>query len=213
MKTSIMIVDDHTIFRQGLKSLIQKDGQFNIVAEAESARQSLKLVETCSPEIVLMDIYLGEDYGGINAARYIKEKRPDIKVVILTMYSHISLIKEALLADVDGFVVKEELFEEVKTAMEYAVEGKMYLSYPIIENIVADYTNIISSSFASNFNGKLTAREKEIMRLLKFDYSNRKIADFLNIDPKTVSNHKNAIKKKLDVYSEKGLIEIAKDLV
>jgi len=210
---TLVIVDDHPFFREGLKSLLSHHPRFRVVGEAGSAEQGLRVAKELQPDIVVMDISL-PDGSGIDVAREIRTRFPRIGVVILSMHSRIDYITKAFEAGATGYVTKDSATERFVECLETVTKGDYYMDASLSRSLVH---NLMKSArqeprIADAGYSKLTAREQEIMRLLAEGHSAKQIAENLFISPKTVENHRANIMAKLDLHSAMDLVRYAAKL-
>jgi len=207
---TILIIEDHPLFREGLKAIIARSDRFQVVAEAGTARSGMLKAAQLRPDIVIVDISL-PDRSGVQVAREIRETLDDGKVLIVSMHAKIDYIVEAFQAGAIGYVVKESAAERLLQALEAVARGEYFLDSSISEEVVQRLIGFRASSSridAADY-GRLTPREQEIMRLLADGLSAREAADRLCISPKTVENHRSNILRKLGLHSSVDLVRYA----
>lgn len=212
-KKSILIIDDHPLFREGLKAIIGRDAHFDVVGEAGNGREGLRMAKNLEPDLVLVDISL-PDQNGIQLTREIRTLLPDTRILIVSMHSKIDYIAEAFQAGATGYVVKESASERLIKGLEYVSRGDYFLDSSVSQQVVkrlmdspAKDTKIKDAAY-----GTLTPREQEVMRLLAEGHSRKEIGDKLFISPKTVENHRTNILNKLELHSTIELIRYAAKL-
>jgi len=209
-KKSVLIIDDHPLFREGLKSIIAIDRHFEVKAEAGNAREGLKMAKDIQPDVALVDISL-PDQSGMELTRQIRETIPDTKVMIVSMHSKIDYIVEAFQAGATGYVVKDSAAERLIQGLNAVTSGEYFLDSSISHEVVSRLMKSpVKEARVSDMEyGRLTPREQEIMRLLAEGLPKSKIADRLCISIKTVENHRSNIMKKLDLHSAMDLVRYA----
>ncbi|MBI5583677.1 MAG: response regulator transcription factor [Deltaproteobacteria bacterium] len=213
-KKKLLIVDDHTILREGLKALLLTSTDLEIVGEADDGRKAVHLAETLSPDLILMDLSMPR-MDGMEAVREIKKKWPDIKVLALTVHKTEEYVLMTLQAGVDGYLLKDATHQEMMTAVRSVLVGKRYLSPGISEKVIEGYLNGKQTVKTRSSWDSLTSREREVLKLIGEGYKNKGIADQLNISPKTVEKHRANLMEKLNLHNtseltayaiEKGLV-------
>ena len=209
MNIRILLADDHKIVREGIKTLLDKQPAFEVIAEAENGRTTVNMVQELSPDVVIMDIAM-PDMNGIEATRRIIEKVPTIKVIALSMHSDRRFVGEMLKAGASGYLLKECAFEELTNAIHAVFANRTYLSPEIAESVIQDYAHILSKSKKDlSVFSILTNREREVLQLLAEGKSTKEIASKLRISVKTVETYRRLIMDKLDIHSTAELTKYA----
>jgi DNA-binding NarL/FixJ family response regulator len=210
---NIIIIDDHPLFREGLKTIISRDDRFKVVGEAGSGHEGFEMVKRLKPDLVVIDISL-PDQSGIQLARDLRERLSEIKILIVSMHSKIDYIAEAFQAGATGYVVKESASERLLQGLKSVAKGDYYLdssvSHAVVENLMKSplkAAKITDADYAT-----LTPREQEVMRLLAEGLSSKAVAEKLFISPKTVENHRANIMNKLGLHSTIELVRYAAKL-
>jgi DNA-binding NarL/FixJ family response regulator len=206
----IVIVDDHPLFREGLKTIISADPGFEITAEAGTAEECLSLLKKLRPHMVTVDISL-PDRSGIDLIRDIGARFPGIRVVVVSMHSRVHYMREAFQAGAAGYVTKESAAEKLLQGLKAVSKGDYFLDTPVpLEKLVTLLKSLVSEAEAPDYRySKLTQREQEIMRMLVEGMSNKDIAEELYISRKTVENHRAHIFGKLEVNNTVELVRYA----
>lgn len=200
----ILLVDDHTIFRAGIRVLLEMQPDFKIIGEAEDGAKALTLVRELRPDVVLLDIAM-PGLDGLSAARQIKEIAPLTKIVLLTQHENKEYIQPALKIGAAGYVLKRAAADELVMAIRTVHQGKSFLDSNVTSTIIADYQE--GKDDVDKGYNQLSEREREILVILARGYSTRQIAELLKISPKTVDFHCARIMNKLGL---KGRVALAK---
>ena len=209
-KKTILIVDDHPLFREGLKSLISRYTGFEVVGEAGSGREGLRMAEELKPDLVVMDISL-PDKSGIDLTCDIRSLLSETRVMIVSMHSKINHISEAFRAGASGYVVKDSAADKLIQGLEAISRGEYYLDSSFSHKVVKKLMEFPEkeAKITDARYETLTPREQEVMRLLAEGISTKKIAERLFISPKTVENHRTSIMSKLELHGTMELIRYA----
>jgi len=206
MSIRIILVDDHKITRQGLRLLVEKQKDMQVVAEAQDGRSAVELVDKLEPDLVIMDVTM-PDLNGMEATRQILTRSPDVKVIALSMHSDSLFVTEMLKSGASGYLLKDCAFEELVRAIYSVIKGNTYLSPSISSVVVDDYLHRLSR-YASNAD-VLTNREREVLQLLAEGKSTKQIALKLYVSAKTIETHRRQIMEKLDMHSIAELTKYA----
>jgi DNA-binding NarL/FixJ family response regulator len=210
----ILIAEDHTILREGLRALLSSNPNNEIVGEAENGRDAVRLVGTLKPNLVLMDLSM-PGTNGIEAISEIKKRFPETRVLALTVHKTEEYIRETLQAGVDGYVLKDATYTELMMAIKSVVNGKIYLSPGISDRVINGYLDGNKAAGINTAWDTLTHREREVLKLVAEGHTNKHIAGYLCLSVKTVEKHRSNLMKKLDRHNastltafaiEKGLI-------
>jgi DNA-binding NarL/FixJ family response regulator len=208
MSIKILLADDHEIVRQGLRLLIEKQSDMEVVAEAKEGRTAVRLVRKLLPDVVVMDVSM-PDLNGMEAARQITREFDDVKVVALSMHWDSLFVTEMLQSGASGYLLKDCAFAELALAIRTVVAGKTYLSPSITGVVVDDYLHHLPKK--ADFSGLdvLSNREREVLQLIAEGKSTKQIALHLHISAKTVETHRQNIMNKLDIRSVAELTKYA----
>ena len=205
--TRILLVDDHNLFIEGLTALMKERPDIELVGQAKDGAEAFTQAERLKPDIILMDIAMPE-INGIKATRQILKQFPDIKIIVLSMYSNRELIIETLRAGAVGYVLKECESSELYEAIQNVVKGNYYIAKISLEIILKDYLRLLHEE-ANNTERILSEREKEILRLLAIGKNAKEIAYELRISRSTVDVHRRHIMEKTGCNSMASLVRYA----
>ena len=209
MSTStVLLVEDHVVMRQGLKALLDDEPDLEVIGEAGDGREALQLVARLRPTVVLLDIAMPH-LNGIEAARQIQQNFPEIKVVVLSMHATEEYVFQMLRAGAAGYVLKQSASTEVLNAIRAAVAGQLFLSSAISRQNLDDYFERAAARGDQADFDLLSSREREVLQLLAEGHSNEAIAAELVISVKTVEAHRVNMMRKLGVDNKVGLIRYA----
>jgi DNA-binding NarL/FixJ family response regulator len=209
-KKTILIVDDHPLFREGLKSIISRNAELEIVGETGVGKEALGLAENLKPDMIVMDISL-PDINGIELTRDIKKLSPATQILIVSVHSKIDYLTAAFQAGASGYVVKDAPSGKILQALELVSHGEYFLDASVSYQVVKKLSEFPEqkAKTTDTFYSSLTTREQEIFRLLAEGLKIKDIADKLYISPKTVENHKTNIMSKLNLHSTLDLVRYA----
>ena len=203
-KLSILLAEDHTILRQGLRALLSADPNFKIVGEAENGREAVRCVEKLGPDLLLMDLSMPR-MSGMDAISEIKKRYPETKIIALTVHKTEEYLLSTLQAGADGYVLKDATHDELVMAIHNVMAGKPYLSPGISEKVIEGYLEGKEGSRPISSWQKLSQREREVLKLIAEGYKNKEIAEDLCISLKTVEKHRANLMKKLDLHNAAAL--------
>ena len=205
----ILLADNHPLFRQGLKALLEAETDIVVVGEANDGDEAVTMTRELNPDVVIMDISM-PGYSGLEATRQIKEFYPDIRILMLSVHSDNTYVDQALKAGASGYVHKDAVYDELSFALGAITKGMPYLSPVVLQPIINNYINASPASGALALYNKLTDREKDVLGLMIKDRSRNVIAQTLHISPKTVDRHRSNLLKKLGVRKEIEIMEFAR---
>jgi len=207
MSVKILLADDHKITRQGLRSLLEKEPDMEVVAEAEEGRTAVRLVRELLPDVVVMDVSM-PDLNGMEATHQIVAEHPNVKVIALSIHSDNLFVSEMLKSGASGYLLKDCAFEELARAIHVVVDGKTYLSPAVSGVVVDDYLHRLART-ESPSSEVLTDREREVLQLIAEGKSTKRVALKLHISVKTVETHRRQIMSKLDIHTIAELTKYA----
>ncbi len=205
---SVVLAEDHAIVRSGIRALLEKASDVQIVGEASDGQEAFQMVEKLLPDVVIMDIMMPR-LNGIQAAEKIHLARIRSRVVLLSMYSEQALVYQALQSGIKGYVLKSSVSEELLWAVHAAARGETFLSSPISEIMVSGVLNPRPLDSPGDPINLLSPREKEILKLVAEEYTSSEIAEMLFISEKTVERHRANLIEKLQVRNLAGLVRLA----
>jgi len=207
-KYRIVIVEDHTILREGLKSLLTSHPEFEVVGEAEDGWEAIRSVETLKPDLVLTDLSMPR-MNGMEAIREIKKISPTSKVLVLTVHKAEEYVLGTFQAGADGYLLKDSTRVELITAVNKLLSGKRYITPEISEKVIEGYLEGRGRIKQRTSWETLTGREKEILKLIAEGYKSKEIATRLCISPKTVEKHRSNLMEKLNLHHVQALTAFA----
>ncbi len=200
MNVRLLLADDHAMMREGLKSLIGKESDLSVVAEASNGKETLELARKSGVHVVVMDVAM-PDLNGIEATRKLLKTNPNIKVVALSGHANREFVREMLKAGASAYVLKSRAYEELVRAIREVTKGKKYLSPDIARGVVDEYVGISSSISKQPAFVVLTDREREALQLIAEGKSTKEVAGALKVSVKTVETHRRNIMEKLNLHS------------
>jgi two-component system, NarL family, response regulator NreC len=201
----ILLADDHTVMRRGLRLLLESQPEFSVVAEASDGRQAVQQAEATEPDVVVMDITM-PNLSGIEAAERITAALPHTAIVILSMHSDEGYVLRALKVGAKGYLLKDSAEGDLIEAIKAVHQGKTFFSQEISKMLMEDYVREIRTRGSEDSYDLLTSREREILQLLAERKSNKEIAQGLNLSPYTVETHRRNLLEKLNLHSLAELI-------
>ena len=202
MAVRVLIADDHQMFRQGLRVLLEEEG-FQFVAEASNGREAVQLCQQHHPEVAILDVAMPL-LNGIFAAREIIKSNPRTKVVLLTQHTEDQIVLESLRAGVTGYVLKTRATSELVHALRAVCRGEMYLTQSISRTVVQAF--LMKDSFPER---PLSDRERQVLQLVAEGKTNKEIASLLGISVNTAESHRTNLMEKLDIHDTAGLVRYA----
>ena len=207
-KTRIMLVDDHTLVRQGIRTLLALENDMEVVCEASNGGEAVEKAGELRPDVVLMDISMA-GLSAFEATRQIKKSRPETKVLFLTMYDDEDYLVEGMEVGASGYVLKDSPAQQLVAAIRDICRGGSYLSPRMLSQLVDDFRSRIKSANRVPRFATLTNREREILKFLAEGQSVKEIASVLILSVKTVEAHKFNLMRKLDIHNKAQLVQYA----
>ena len=207
-KIRVLVVDDHTIVRDGICALLALAGDIEVVGEAANGSEALEKVRELAPDVVLMDMAM-PIMGGLEATRRIRKEFPKARVLVLTQYDDKGYVLPVIAAGACGFISKAAASSELASGIRSAYRGESFLSPSVAKFLIEDYQQVANLRDISDPYEQLTDRERDVLKLLVEGYSNQEIADMLAISPKTVDGHKTSLMAKLDIHNRVDLVKYA----
>ena len=209
MTCNLLLVDDHSLIRAGVRALVLDLPGYAVVGEANDGSQLLEMAQRLSPDIVLLDISMKQT-GGLEALQQLNRVRPHSKVLILSMHTDPALIMQALESGAHGYLLKDTTATELEHALEALRNNERYLSPAIAHTVITQALNRTQNSQAAPADShNLTARQLEILRLIVRGKSTREIANGLGLSVKTVETHRSQVMKRLQIFDVAGLVLFA----
>jgi DNA-binding NarL/FixJ family response regulator len=205
----VTIVDDHDLVRAGIRAILEQDPHFEVVGETGDGQEAIRLVASVRPDVVLMDVHLPGGLGGLEATEAIVKDTPDVKVIILTQYENREYIRRALRVGARGYLLKRSVAAQLKDAIKTVAAGQRYLHPSVADELVDLVTTGRSIEDSEDDYDRLTAREKQVFKLLAEGRTSREISKYLTISLKTAMTHRTHIMEKLNMHSRSELIRYA----
>ncbi len=202
----VVLADDHTLFRAGLRALLEQLPDVQVVAEARDGREAVHMVETHHPDLVLMDIAM-PGLNGLEATRRLVKEFPAIRVLILSMHKSEEYVWQALRAGAAGYLLKDADLAELALAITAVTRGETYLSPPISKHLIREYVQRVGAEETTL--ERLTPRQREILQLIAEGHTTKAIAERLGLGVKTVETHRTQMMERLDIHDIAGLVRYA----
>ena len=204
-RKSVLLADDHTLVRAGIRALVEKLPEVEVIAEAKDGREALRLVREHKPDLVLMDIAM-PGLNGYEATSRISREFPDVRVIILSMYANEEYVREAIHAGAAGYLLKRCAAAELEKAIKTVAGGDTYFSPLVSEHVTRDGSGPGSDRTLID---RLTSRQREILELIAERHSTKEIAQVLSISVKTVETHRSQLMDRLGIHDVPGLVRFA----
>ena len=202
----LLIADDHTLLRDGMRALLESTERIKVVAEANDGIEVMELLKKHDPDIVLMDIGMPR-MNGLDATKLITQNYPDTRVLILSMHANEEYALRALRAGAAGYILKEARKQELLHAIETVASGGTYLSPKVSRHVIENYVQSVGANKSPL--EKLTPRQRETLKLIAEGRSSREIASMLDLSIKTVETHRTQLMERLDIHDVAGLVRFA----
>ena len=204
-KLRVLLADDHIVMRTGLRALLERQSNLEVVGESENGRETVELAATLRPDVVVMDVGMPV-LNGIEATRTIVTERPTTAVVILSMHADESYVMRALSAGARGYLLKDSAAADLLGAIQAVSQGKSFFSPKVSRILAEDYVRVLKQKGAVDSYDLLTSREREILQLLAEGKANKEVATDLNISTYTVETHRSHILQKLNLHNSAEVV-------
>jgi two-component system response regulator NreC len=209
-KQEILLAEDHTILREGIKALLSGNPDLVIVGEAADGREAIQRSLELRPQVILMDLSM-PNINGTEAIRAIKQRNPAIKIIVLTVHKSEEYVRATLEAGADGYVLKDDSQQDLLAAFASVRKDRVYLSSGICDKVIGGYLSRSASDQTARTWDLLTVRERQVLKLIAEGKKNREISVYLSISLKTVEKHRTSLMKRLDLHSVSALTTFAID--
>ena len=208
LKQKLLIAEDHAILREGLRALLSATPELEIIGEAEDGQEAISLARQFEPHLVLMDLNM-PNTNGTEAMRAIKRNNPAIKIIALTVHKSEEYVRATLDAGAVGYVLKDDTYHDLITAISNVQKGKIYLSPGICDKVINGFLDTSASATSSHSWNQLTVREREVTKLIAEGKKSREVADYLSVSLKTVEKHRSNLMRKLDLHCVSAITKYA----
>lgn len=202
----VLLVDDHALVRAGIRSLLERAGTVEVVAEAGDGHQAVQLVEAHHPDVVLMDVSM-PGLNGLEAARRVIDEHPTVRVLMLSMHPLEEYVWQALHNGASGYLLKNASAAELELAVTAVARGETYLSPAVSKHVIEAYLRRVGDE--PHLLDRLTPRQREVLQLIAEGHTTKEIAALLNVSEKTVGTHRMQLMKRLDIHDIAGLVRYA----
>jgi len=208
MSIKILLVEDHTLVRSGIRSLLEKSKEVEVVGDVGDGRAAIAACRELHPDVVLTDVEMAS-LNGIETARQIHAAMPEVKIIMLSMHGDPQYVFESLKAGASGYILKDAAFTELLAGIESVMADRRYLSPPLTELLMDDYVRRANGQSTATELDKLSAREREILQLVAEGRSSAQVANMVHISVRTVDTHRYNVMQKLGIHSIAGLTKFA----
>lgn len=214
-KQTVVIAEDHQLFREGLKALLASNPSLQIIGEAQDGLEAISQIRKHTPDLLILDLSMPR-LGGISVVNDVRNQYPDMKILVLTIHESDQYVLETFKAGVNGYCIKDASRKELQMAIDSVLAGKTFISPGIADEVMEGYLSGSKRLKEKSDWETITQREREVLKLLAEGYMNKEIGDLLNISTKTVEKHRANIMSKLDLHNaaaltayaiEQGLVE------
>lgn len=208
MSVRLLLVDDHALIREGLRAVLEAGGEMKVAGEASSGLEAIEAFRQLRPDVALLDIGM-PDMDGLAACRRIRAEHPDARILVLTVHAEEQFFFEALRAGAHGYVLKRSTGEDLRRAIRAVAQGRTWLSPELAGSLVEDFVSRAREGEGDSALGALSAREREVLKLVAEGHTNAAIAELLSISAKTVQTHRAHAMEKLGLHERTGLVRYA----
>jgi two-component system, NarL family, response regulator NreC len=208
MSTRVLLVEDHTLVRSGIRSLLDSSPEVKVVGDVKGGREAVEFCQEHRPDLVLTDVEMPA-LNGIETARQLHALLPELRIVMLSMHDDPQYVFESLKAGASGYVLKDAAFTELLAAIRVVMSGRRYLSPPLADLVMDDYVRRANGEATGTDLDKLSAREREILQLVAEGRSSAQVAAMIHISVRTVDTHRYNVMQKLGIHSIAGLTKFA----
>ncbi|UCD23308.1 MAG: response regulator transcription factor [Gemmatimonadota bacterium] len=207
-RVKVLVVDDHAVVREGIRHVLSEDAGFKVVAEAANGAEAMTLVETCRPDVVVLDINMPSE-SGLDVAARLRSVLPDVRILILSMHDQSEYVLQAVRAGASGYVLKDTDPAELRDAVKTVNAGNQYFSSDVASRLSAALRGEVVAEQQRSRLDLLTARERDVLGLVADGRTNKEIGVTLGISPRTVETHRESIVRKLEIKTVAGLTRFA----
>ena len=207
-KCRVVIAEDHDLLRNGLRSMLSAQGDYDVIGEARDGKEACQMAMTLNPDLMLMDLSM-RGMNGIDASAAIKRRSPNVRIVVLSVHQSEEYVREALRAGVEGYVLKDVSFDELLVAMRMVMQGKKHLSADVYGYMVDSFVTGREVHAPKKAWDVLTARERSVLKLIAEGRTNRQVGQYLNLSPKTIEKYRASMMHKLNIANLTELVLVA----
>ena len=204
----VLLAEDHTLIRAGIRALLEHLAGVQVVAEAGDGREALRLIEMHKPDVALVDIAM-PGLNGLEVTARAAKDFPNVRVIILSMHANEEYVLQALRVGAGGYLLKDAGTSELELALRAVVHGEKYLSPAVSKHVVADYVRRVGAEEQPRLLDQLTARQREVLQLIAEGRTTQEIANLLNVSVKTIETHRTQLMQRLDIHDIAGLVRYA----